>query len=100
MTTLSFMGVSEPESFRCRVYDGRVESTEERARVMMAQLYSPEGWTEIDSLAFDRAVEELRRRGWLPQDGELVPLKSGPGKVKVWRLTPAGRAAWEAMRDG
>lgn len=89
--TLRFMGTDEPETFRCRIYGADPAET---ARVAFVQRLA--GGGVLDCPAFEAWVAELQARGWLPAEPELED--SPAGRVGRWRLTPAGRAAWAAVR--
>lgn len=96
MVTMLFMGVGEPEAFRCRVYGCDAEADEERQRLTFVKQLASDG--VIDCPAFDGWVKALQGRGWLPEQPDLEPNPDGSGKVGRWRLTAKGLAATEAMR--
>jgi len=96
MVTMLFMGVSEPETFRCRVYGCDAEAEEERQRLTFVKALAGEG--VIDCPAYDGWVKALQGRGWLPEQPDLEANPDGSGKVGRWRLTAKGLEATEAMR--
>ena len=94
MTALRFMGLDEPETFRCRVYLAQTNDPQhEAARRFVEQLAV--GWveTELDDPR-NHAIEQLARRAWVDPHFETAASRGfGAGNVKVWTLTKAGRAA-------
>jgi hypothetical protein len=97
MVMMRFMGVGEPEEFRCRVYGCDAdEDDEERQRLAFVKSLAGEG--VIDCPAYDGWVKALQGRGWLPETPDREPNPDGPGKVGRWRLTARGLAETEAIR--
>lgn len=87
MHTLLFMGEHEEHDIRCRVYDG-TSASEVDPRLAFLRTCASEG--AVDCQAYDRWVEALQQRSWLPERPELQPNPDGPGKIGRWRLTQAG----------
>jgi hypothetical protein len=90
--TLIPMGIGEPETFRCRVYDGTPDDT--RQRSFLEALYTS---GVLDCPAYDSAIGALQDRGWVPLEPEYEPAPGG-GRYARWRLTEVGRRGWEAVR--
>lgn len=91
MTVLRAMGVGEPETFRCRVYNEQ-PTTEELHRkhreFIIEQAATERGF--IEAPAFDAALAELVAEGVINPTREIVHV-DGIGlephqKVAVWRL--------------
>lgn len=93
---LSFMGVGEPETFRCRVYGGDVtrDQNEVERRAFVQRLATA---GVIDCPAYDEWIAALDARGWVAY--RMEPNPAGEGRVKRWRLTDVGRVAWEEMQS-
>lgn len=91
MKELSFLGVGEPEAFRCRVYGENDDDAKRRAFIEMLA-----GPGVIDCPAYDAWIDAFESRGQVA--GELEPNPDGPGKVKRWRLNERGRRWWEEYK--
>ncbi len=96
MTELSFMGICDVEPFRARVY-GLAEQDRERLS-FLRQL----GTTGVlDCPAYDRWIQALQKRGWVPSEPDLEPVPGGGrGNHARWRLTPAGMLALARLEKG
>jgi hypothetical protein len=84
MNELKFMGIGDPEAFRCRVYHSE---TDERRNFVEALA----GDGVIDCPAYDEWVEAFKKLGWLPELPDFEPNPEGKGKIARWRLTEFGR---------
>lgn len=95
-TALSFLGVGEPDYFRCRVYGGDVaRDANELERHAFVQRLATTG--VIDCPAYDEWIAALDARGWVAY--RMEPNPTGEGRVKRWRLTDVGREQWEGMQS-
>jgi hypothetical protein len=92
VVTLRFLGLDEPETFRCRVYlASNNDPQHEAARSFVEALAV--GWveTELDDPR-NHAIEQLARRAWVDSHFEPAAWRGlGDGRVKVWTLTKVGR---------
>lgn len=87
MHELRFMGVGEPEAFRCRIY-GADETEQDRLRLALVRELAGPGALETDGNA--GAIERLAERGWASDEFEPAPGVDG-GRFRRWRLTESGR---------
>lgn len=87
MHELRFMGVGEPEVFRCRVY-GADDTEQDRLRMALVRELAGPGALESDGNA--DAIERLAERGWVSDEFEPAPGVDG-GRYRRWRLTESGR---------
>ena len=94
MTLLRFMGEGEPEAFRCRVYGEPARDPQtEAARAFLAEL--ERGWIETEEGdPRHAAIAALESRGLVASRFE--PTRGG--RLRIWFLTPAGRAFKEETR--
>jgi len=94
MTALSFMGLDEPETFRCRVYvSPEHDAQHDAAAAFVRQLAS--GWVETeDGDPRHGAIAALLERGYVKSMTESAKEHglAASGLVRVWTLTPRGRA--------
>lgn len=92
MTVFRFMGVGDPETFRCRVYSDAPDA-DDRARARFVRDLAA-GWVETeDGDPRHDAIARLLERGYVASEIEPASAHGlGPvGRVKVWRLTDSGR---------
>lgn len=91
MAEYRLLGVGEPESFRCRVYDSPAESADyRRQKAFLAAV--AEGWVETEDPSRTRAVRALEERGLAESRFEPASAHGlGRGRVKVWTLTEKGK---------
>lgn len=88
---LSFMGIGEPETFRCRVYGG---APEDPRRAFIDALATT---GVLDCPAYDGWIAALQERGLVPPAPEFEPAPGG-GRYARWRLTELGRR-WAAAKE-
>ncbi len=90
---LRMLGVGEPETFRCRIYDGGISDEQEARRRAFIHTLAGEG--ALDCPAYDKWTAALRERGWAEMT--LEPNPNGPGRVGRWKLTELGRSECRAL---
>ena len=92
MSALRFMGIGEPETFRCRVY-GDEPDPHHAARVQFVSQLAT-GWVETeDGDPRHAAIAAMAERGYVESRFDSARDHGlGAGLVRVWTLTDAGRA--------
>lgn len=96
---LSFMGVGDPEVFRCRVYgvDRQPDPAARAARHEADVMSDATGQGFIEAPAYDATIADLVSRGWLRPKPCMVPVDADNdrlGRYAVWLATALGRSEW------